>query len=60
LGSELACALAHSAKKHGGNVLQIFPENGNLQKILPEYLRKWTTKKIIEGRVIKKLILYFF
>lgn len=51
LGSELACALAHSAKKNGGKVIQMFPEGGNLQKILPEYLTKWTTKKIVEEGV---------
>jgi hypothetical protein len=28
LGSELACALAHNAKKHGGKVTQVFPETG--------------------------------
>ena len=49
LGSELACALAHASKKYGGKVMQIFPESGNLHKVLPEYLSEWTTKKIVEG-----------
>lgn len=49
LGSELAFALAHASKKWGGKVTQVFPEAGNLQKVLPPYLTKWTTKKIVEG-----------
>lgn len=49
LGSELAFALANASKKWGGKVTQVFPEGGNLQKVLPEYLTKWTTKKIVEG-----------
>lgn len=51
LGSELVCALAHVSKKYGGKVIQVFPESGNLQKVLPEYLTKWTTKKITEEGV---------
>ena len=50
LGSELACALAHVSKKYGGTVTQIYPETGNLSKILPEYLSKWTTKRVKEGK----------
>jgi programmed cell death 8 (apoptosis-inducing factor) len=49
LGSELACALAHMSKKYGGNVIQIFPEEGNLRRILPQYLSEWTTKRVKEG-----------
>uniref|UniRef100_A0A4W3H6M6 Apoptosis-inducing factor 1, mitochondrial n=1 Tax=Callorhinchus milii TaxID=7868 RepID=A0A4W3H6M6_CALMI len=45
LGSELACALG----KHGTSgveVKQIFPEKGNMGKILPDYLSNWTTEKV--------------
>lgn len=54
LGSELAFALAHATKKWGGKVTQVFPEAGNLQKVLPPYLTKWTTKKIVDGTFLKK------
>lgn len=48
LGSELACALGNLAKKREGSlkVTQIFPETGNMAKVLPEYLSKWTTAKV--------------
>ncbi|GFO47582.1 Apoptosis-inducing factor 1, mitochondrial [Plakobranchus ocellatus] len=46
LGSELACALGRKAKKSGLKVYQIFPESGNMGKVLPEYLSKWTTRKV--------------
>ncbi|XP_059171866.1 apoptosis-inducing factor 1, mitochondrial-like isoform X2 [Physella acuta] len=53
LGSELACALGKRASKTGMKVYQIFPEKGNMGRILPEYLSKWTTKKVErEGVVI--------
>lgn len=46
LGSELACALGKRSIDTGMTVYQIMPENGNMGKVLPEYLSKWTTKKI--------------
>ncbi|EGD75840.1 apoptosis-inducing factor short isoform 1 [Salpingoeca rosetta] len=46
LGSELAVALATNGKKHSGAVTQVFPESGNMAQVLPEYLCKWTTKKV--------------
>ncbi|CAL4133713.1 unnamed protein product, partial [Meganyctiphanes norvegica] len=46
LGSELACALGHKMKLTKGTVTQIYPEFGNMGKILPEYLSKWTTNKV--------------
>lgn len=46
LGSELACALARRGKETGMHVTQIFPEKGNMGKILPQYLSDWTTKKV--------------
>ena len=31
-------------------VNQIFPENGNMGKVLPDYLSEWTTQKVtVEG-----------
>ncbi|XP_076445990.1 apoptosis-inducing factor 1, mitochondrial-like [Babylonia areolata] len=51
LGSELACALAKKAKSNGMTVYQIFPEAGNMGRVLPEYLCKWTTKKVQEEGV---------
>ncbi|BFZ14787.1 hypothetical protein BsWGS_17826 [Bradybaena similaris] len=46
LGSELACALGKRAQKTGLKVYQIFPEKGNMGHVLPEYLSKWTTRKV--------------
>ncbi|KAG8224807.1 hypothetical protein J437_LFUL002252 [Ladona fulva] len=46
LGSELACALAKKGKDTGMQVMQIFPEKGNMGKILPHYLSNWTTQKV--------------
>uniref|UniRef100_A0A8C6JXZ3 Apoptosis-inducing factor 1, mitochondrial n=1 Tax=Melopsittacus undulatus TaxID=13146 RepID=A0A8C6JXZ3_MELUD len=48
LGSELACALGRRGKcaAAGLEVIQLFPENGNMGKVLPEYLSNWTTEKV--------------
>nr|XP_060612322.1 apoptosis-inducing factor 1, mitochondrial isoform X1 [Anolis sagrei ordinatus] len=46
LGSELACALGRKAQSRGLEVIQMFPENGNMGKVLPEYLSNWTTNKV--------------
>lgn len=46
MGSELACALGHKGSKSGFKVRQIFPESGNMGRVLPEYLTKWTTEKV--------------
>uniref|UniRef100_A0A8C3AKX9 Apoptosis-inducing factor 1, mitochondrial n=1 Tax=Cyclopterus lumpus TaxID=8103 RepID=A0A8C3AKX9_CYCLU len=43
LGSELACALGRRCKT---TVIQMFPEKGNMGKVLPEYLSNWTTEKV--------------
>lgn len=32
--------------KTGMKVRQIFPEAGNMGRVLPEYLTKWTTEKV--------------
>uniref|UniRef100_A0A8C2SWH2 Apoptosis-inducing factor 1, mitochondrial n=1 Tax=Coturnix japonica TaxID=93934 RepID=A0A8C2SWH2_COTJA len=44
LGSELACALGRRGRNL--EVIQLFPENGNMGKVLPEYLSNWTTEKV--------------
>ncbi|XP_063288460.1 apoptosis-inducing factor 1, mitochondrial-like [Pelobates fuscus] len=46
LGSELACALARKGRQTGLEVIQMFPESGNMGKVLPEYLSHWTTEKV--------------
>lgn len=32
-------------------VFQVFKEPGNMGRVLPEYLSKWTTNKVIEEGV---------
>ncbi|RWS30165.1 apoptosis-inducing factor 1-like isoform X2 [Leptotrombidium deliense] len=53
LGSELACALARRAhiEKSNLEVTQLFPESGNMAKVLPEYLSQWTTRKVTQEGV---------
>ncbi|XP_034034648.1 apoptosis-inducing factor 1, mitochondrial isoform X2 [Thalassophryne amazonica] len=46
LGSELACALGRRSADSGLEVVQLFPEKGNMGKVLPEYLSNWTTEKV--------------
>ncbi|XP_006881854.1 PREDICTED: apoptosis-inducing factor 1, mitochondrial isoform X3 [Elephantulus edwardii] len=46
LGSELACALGRKAQALGTEVIQLFPEKGNMGKVLPEYLSNWTMEKV--------------
>lgn len=46
IGSELACSVANYAKDKGTNIYQIFPESGNMSKVLPDYLSKWTMNKM--------------
>ncbi|KAL7838893.1 hypothetical protein AOLI_G00272970 [Acnodon oligacanthus] len=46
LGSELACALGRRTADLGLEVVQMFPEKGNMGKVLPEYLSNWTTEKV--------------
>lgn len=48
LGSELACALAHYGQGGKLKVYQLFNENGNMAKVLPDYLSRWTTERIKE------------
>ncbi|KAJ8385734.1 hypothetical protein AAFF_G00183340 [Aldrovandia affinis] len=46
LGSELACALGRRSIESGLEVIQMYPEKGNMGKVLPEYLSNWTTEKV--------------
>ena len=47
LGSELAAALGNKKCQ----VVQIFPEQGNIATVLPKYLSKWTSKKLEKSGV---------
>lgn len=51
LGSELSCALAKYGENKKLKVHQIFYENGNMGKVLPEYLSNWTTDRVREEGV---------
>uniref|UniRef100_A0A914XKL1 Apoptosis-inducing factor 1, mitochondrial n=1 Tax=Plectus sambesii TaxID=2011161 RepID=A0A914XKL1_9BILA len=59
LGSELACALGRRGRDSGLEVTQVFPESGNMGKVLPQYLSNWTTEKVRrEGvKVVPKSVL---
>ncbi|KAK5622046.1 Apoptosis-inducing factor 1, mitochondrial [Crenichthys baileyi] len=46
LGSELACALGRRSSESELEVIQMFPEKGNMGKVLPEYLSNWTTENV--------------
>ncbi|XP_034082522.1 apoptosis-inducing factor 1, mitochondrial isoform X14 [Gymnodraco acuticeps] len=46
LGSELACALGRRSSEFDLEVIQMYPEKGNMGKVLPEYLSNWTTEKV--------------
>lgn len=48
LGSELACALGRrsSVLKLNLTLTQVYPEPGNIGKVLPEYLSKWATERV--------------
>lgn len=50
LGSELTCALVNNRASEGSQtsqkIYQIYPESGNLGKILPQYLSEFVSEKI--------------
>ena len=54
LGSELACALTGRNKMSKTNLVvnQVFPEKGNMGKVLPEYLCQWTTNKVASEGIL--------
>lgn len=37
------------ANESGLEVVQMYPEKGNMGKVLPEYLSNWTTEKVKRG-----------
>lgn len=41
-----------SAQTRNLEVIQLFPENGNMGKVLPEYLSNWTTEKVRRGEAV--------
>lgn len=43
------------ARTRGLEVIQLFPENGNMGKVLPEYLSNWTTEKVRGGEAAEWL-----
>lgn len=51
LGSELACALAKYRDAKKLTVHQVFYENGNMGKVLPQYLSEWCTERVKEEGV---------
>lgn len=53
LGSELACALADKSRRAKAKVQlnQLMPEQGVLERILPQYLSNWCSKKVMEEGV---------
>jgi programmed cell death 8 (apoptosis-inducing factor) len=51
LGSELAAALSTKSQKHSVNIVQVFPEDGNMAAVLPGYLTKYTSQKLREAGV---------
>ncbi|XP_055546277.1 apoptosis-inducing factor 1, mitochondrial [Wyeomyia smithii] len=53
LGSELACALSKFSEIREKNleIYQLFHEEGNMGKVLPEYLSYWTTDRVREEGV---------
>lgn len=45
----LSLSLFTLASESGLEVIQMFPEKGNMGKVLPEYLSNWTTEKVKKG-----------
>lgn len=40
------------ANESGLEVVQMYPEKGNMGKVLPEYLSNWTTEKVKSGECL--------
>lgn len=53
-------SLFTSAADSGLEVIQMFPEKGNMGKVLPEYLSNWTTEKVKRGRLLRQVLIAFF
>ena len=39
-------------------VTQMFPEEGNMGRVLPQYLSEWTTEKVRKGKLIIILVIW--
>lgn len=48
----LSVSLLTTAADSGLEVIQMFPEKGNMGKVLPEYLSNWTTEKVKRGQLL--------
>jgi programmed cell death 8 (apoptosis-inducing factor) len=46
LGSELAVGMRNRGRSKDINVIQLFPESGNLGLVLPKDVSQWTTNKV--------------
>lgn len=49
LGAILLYHFLSLATESDLEVIQMFPEKGNMGKVLPEYLSNWTTEKVKRG-----------
>lgn len=45
------------ANESGLEVVQMYPEKGNMGKVLPEYLSNWTTEKVKRGECLLIVVL---
>lgn len=52
-------SLLTSAADSGLEVIQMFPEKGNMGKVLPEYLSNWTTEKVKRGQLLCEVLIAF-
>lgn len=52
-------SLFASAADSGLEVIQMFPEKGNMGKVLPEYLSNWTTEKVKKGWLLCQVLIFF-
>lgn len=62
LGSELACALADKSRRAKAKVQlnQLMPEQGVLERILPQYLSNWCSKKVMEEGILIRCHCFHF
>lgn len=49
---KLIFLLRTKANESGLEVVQMYPEKGNMGKVLPEYLSNWTTEKVKRGECL--------
>lgn len=60
LSGHICLSLFTLAADSGLEVIQMFPERGNMGKVLPEYLSNWTTEKVKKGWLLRQLLNTFF